>query len=82
MAQVSMNIEDYRRSPPQAVITAVRREADRLGVELGDSELVGLIPSEAFGGVSPASLGLRSFHPGQLLDAQAPELVRHRNREE
>jgi glutamate formiminotransferase len=82
MAQVSMNIEDYRRSPPQAVVAAVRREADRLGVELGDSELVGLISAEAFGGVRPSTLGLPGFRPGQLLDAQAPELVRHRNREE
>lgn len=77
MAQVSMNLEDYRRTPPQAVVAAVRREAERIGVEVGSSELVGLIPSQAFGNVSPGSLGLTQFRPGQLLDAQAPELVRH-----
>jgi glutamate formiminotransferase len=80
MAQVSMNLEDYRRTPPQAIVAAVRREADRLGVEVGDSELVGLIPAQAFGGATPGSLGLPRFRPGQLLDAQAPELVRHHTR--
>ena len=57
MAQVSMNIEDRRAAPPAAVIRAVRAEAERLGIEAGDAELVGLIPADALrGGPSPAAL--------------------------
>jgi glutamate formiminotransferase len=76
IAQVSMNLEDSRGTPPWAVMQAVRREADRLGVELGESELVGLIPRHAIGEVSPAALGLRSFSPSQVLEECCPALAR------
>lgn len=69
MAQVSMNIEDHRAAPPAAVIASVRREAERLGVETGDAELVGLVPRDALrGGPSPAALRLAGFRPGQVID--------------
>jgi glutamate formiminotransferase len=69
MAQVSMNIEDHRAAPPAVVIAAVRAEAERLGIEAGDAELVGLIPAAALrGGPSPAALGIAGFRPGQILD--------------
>jgi glutamate formiminotransferase len=76
IAQVSMNLEDSRSTPPWVVMQAVRREADRLGVELGASELVGLMPRHALGGVSPEELGLRRFAPSQLLEARCPALAR------
>ena len=69
MAQVSMNIEDRKAAPPAVVIAAVRAEAERLGIEAGDVELVGLIPGDAVrGGPSPAALGIAGFRPGQLLE--------------
>lgn len=69
MAQVSMNIEDHRAAPPAAVIAAVRSEAERLGVEAGEAELVGLVPRDALrGGPSPAALRLAGFRPGQVID--------------
>lgn len=71
-AQVSMNLEDFRRTPPSVVVAAVRREAERVGAVAGDSELVGLIPREAIVGVSPTALGLRGFRPGQVLESQLP----------
>ncbi len=79
VAQVSMNLEDYRRTPPALAVGAVRREAERLGIEAGDSELVGLIPAIALrGGPSPSALRLMRFRPGQVLDVQlAPLLRRH-----
>ncbi len=76
IAQVSMNLEDSRSTPPWLVMQAVRREADRLGVELGASELVGLMPRHALGGVSPEELGLRRFTPAQLLEERCPALAR------
>lgn len=76
MPQVSMNIEDYRVSPPSAVMAVLRRHADRLGCRLGDSELVGLIPRAALADVAPESLGLPGFRPGQILEVQYPALER------
>lgn len=70
MVQVSMNIEDYIRSPVPAVIAAVRREAGRLGVLVGDAELVGLIPRAALGGMSPSALGIAGFRPGMVVESQ------------
>ena len=68
-AQVSMNIEDHRAAPPALVIAAVRAEAERLGIEAGEAELVGLIPREALlGGPSPSALGIRGFRPGMVVD--------------
>jgi len=80
VAQVSMNLEDFRRTPPAVAVAAVRREAERLGVEAGDSELVGLIPAAALRGPSPSSLRLAGFRPGQVLEAQLPSLRRHTTR--
>ena len=72
MAQVSMNIEDRVAAPPAAVIAAVRTEAERLGVEAGDAELVGLVPADALrGGPSPAAMRIGGFRPGQVLDFRA-----------
>jgi glutamate formiminotransferase len=76
IAQVSMNLEDLRSTPPLVVMQAVRREADRLGVELGESELVGLIPRHALGGTSPSELGLRRLSPSQVLEVSCPALAR------
>jgi glutamate formiminotransferase / 5-formyltetrahydrofolate cyclo-ligase len=69
MAQVSMNIEDHRAAPPALVIAAVRAEAERLGVEAGDAELVGLIPRDAvLGGPTPSAMRISGFRPGQVID--------------
>jgi glutamate formiminotransferase len=79
IAQISMNLEDSRGAPPWVVMAAVRREAERLGVELGDSELVGLMPRHALGDVDPRELGLVGFRPAQLLETRCPGLDRDEN---
>jgi glutamate formiminotransferase len=69
MAQVSMNIEDRRAASPAMVVQAVRTEAERLGVEAGEAELVGLIPRDALlGGPTPAALNIHGFRPGMVID--------------
>jgi glutamate formiminotransferase len=42
-----MNIEDWQSSPPHAVVSRIREEAGRRGVEVDGIELVGLIPAGA-----------------------------------
>jgi len=46
-AQVSINLTDYRVSPPHEVFDACRRLAGEVGARVTGSELVGLIPKEA-----------------------------------
>jgi glutamate formiminotransferase len=76
MAQVSMNIENYPRASPARVIDAVRGEAARLGVTVGATELVGLVPTAALRGASPAALDMPGFTPASVLDALMPALRR------
>lgn len=45
--QVSMNLTNYKVTPPHVALEAVREEAASLGAYVTGSELVGLIPKEA-----------------------------------
>jgi glutamate formiminotransferase len=47
VAQVSMNLTDYHRTSMAAVFDAVEREALNDGVEVLESEIVGLVPRDA-----------------------------------
>jgi glutamate formiminotransferase len=47
VAQVSMNLTDYHCTPMTTVFDAVVREAADEGVEVLDSEIVGLVPADA-----------------------------------
>jgi glutamate formiminotransferase/formiminotetrahydrofolate cyclodeaminase len=46
-AQISMNLTNYKVSPPHEVLEAAREEAGKRGIGITGSELVGLIPFEA-----------------------------------
>lgn len=60
-AQVSMNVLDVERTPLWAAWEAVRAEAAEDGVELAESELIGLAPLVAFQAVAD-----RAGAPGEL----------------
>lgn len=45
--QVSMNLTDFRRTPMPLALEMVRREADRFGVRVTGTEVVGFVPLEA-----------------------------------
>jgi glutamate formiminotransferase/formiminotetrahydrofolate cyclodeaminase len=47
MAQVSMNLDDYRISPPHVAFEACVERAKAIDVAIAGSELVGLIPRDA-----------------------------------
>ena len=46
-AQISINLTNYKVTPPQAVLDKVRELALQMGVQVTGSELVGLIPKAA-----------------------------------
>lgn len=52
LVQVSMNLVNYEVTGMTAASEAVHREADRLGVEIEGTEIVGLVPKDA---VAPSS---------------------------
>jgi glutamate formiminotransferase / formiminotetrahydrofolate cyclodeaminase len=76
LAQVSMNLTDYRTTPIPRVVEAVRAEAARLGVATVESEVVGLIPEDALLDAAESYLQLTSFDRRQILERRiAPTAV-------
>jgi glutamate formiminotransferase/formiminotetrahydrofolate cyclodeaminase len=67
-AQVSMNLTNFRGTPVARVTELIRREADRYGVKIHHSELVGLIPQEALVDAARWHLQLDQFKPDQILE--------------
>jgi glutamate formiminotransferase len=67
-AQVSMNLTDYEVTPPHHAFEAVRHEAERLGVEVASSEIVGLIPQKAHDMAAGYDLKLEAFDEGLILE--------------
>jgi glutamate formiminotransferase/formiminotetrahydrofolate cyclodeaminase len=47
-AQVTMNLTNYKITPPHIVLEAAREEARKRGIVITGSEIVGVIPYEAF----------------------------------
>ena len=66
--QVSMNLLDYKVTPPAAAFAAVAELAERAGARVEASEIVGLVPAAALAGTDPATLRLRGFTPKLLLE--------------
>ncbi len=75
-AQVSMNLTNYRGTPIARVMEMIRREAERYGVAVHHSELVGLIPQEALNDAAVWYLQLDQFSPEQILEQRLMELMR------
>lgn len=72
-AQVSMNLTNFRQTPLARVEELVRREAERYGVGIRSSELVGLIPQEALVDAAVWYLQLDQFEPSQVLELRMEE---------
>jgi len=70
MAQVSMNLTNYRKTPIARVVEMIRREAQRYGVGIRHSELVGLIPQEALVDAAVWYMQLDQFEKDQILETR------------
>ena len=70
IAQVSTNVVDYRRTSLEAVLDAVTREAGPLGVEVGGTEVVGLLPADALPSAGAERLRIDDFTPDRVLEVR------------
>jgi glutamate formiminotransferase len=68
IAQVSMNLTNYQKTPVFRVFELVKREAARYGVSILESEIVGLVPSAALLATAEYYLQVEGFHAGQVLE--------------
>jgi glutamate formiminotransferase len=67
-AQVSMNLTDFRVTPPLAALEAVRASAATFGAQITHAELVGMIPQAALPAGGLAALLLPPSEDHKILD--------------
>ena len=72
IAQVSMNLSDYEVTSIHTVFEAVREKAAREGVNILESELIGLIPRAALKGITPGELKLIDFCDDRIIENRCP----------
>ena len=70
IVQVSMNLTNYEQTPICRVFDAVVREAERHGVAVLESEIVGLVPAAALVGASESFLRFGSVTQDQILETR------------
>ncbi len=68
MAQVSMNLTDLSRTSAADAFDAVSREAEREGVEVHGSEIVGLLPVTEVARAAVQRLKLMEFNESQIIE--------------
>ncbi|HTM03208.1 MAG TPA: glutamate formimidoyltransferase [Vicinamibacterales bacterium] len=68
LAQVSMNLTDYRRTGMAEAFAAVARAARQFGTDVVESEIVGLLPRAALPPDATESLRLARFDTRQILE--------------
>ncbi len=66
--QVSMNLTNFEGTPVFRVFEMVAREAQRYGIGVVSSEIVGLVPQQALNGCADFYLRLENFSPKQVLE--------------
>jgi glutamate formiminotransferase len=68
IVQVSMNLTNYEKTPIFRVFDMIKGEAERFGVEILGSEVVGLIPMNALLDTAEHYLRIEDFKKSQVLE--------------
>lgn len=68
LAQVSMNLLNYRQTSMKTVFDAINEKAAQLGTRPHCSELIGMIPRSALAGTSAEELLLYNFSIEQIIE--------------
>ncbi|MGE5584861.1 MAG: glutamate formimidoyltransferase [Bacillota bacterium] len=73
LAQVSMNLTNFRKTPMHVVFNLVKSEAERYGVPIVGSEIVGLVPLDALLAAAEHYLRIENFSHKQVLETRVME---------
>jgi glutamate formiminotransferase len=74
LAQVSMNLTNCKETPLKTVFDEVKTMAAEGGVEILESELIGLMPKCALAGTTPQYLKLKNYDKHRLLETHIKAL--------
>ena len=73
MVQVSMNMTDFTQTPLYRAVELIRSEAQRYGVTIAGSEIVGMVPMAALVDSAAYYMGLEQFSMNQVLEQKLME---------
>jgi glutamate formiminotransferase len=79
LAQVSINLTDFEQTPVHLVFETVKREAERYGVPVVGSEIVGLIPGKALEMAAGYFLRCENLRPELVLENRIAAVLSRRN---
>ncbi len=73
IVQISMNMTDYTKTPLYRAFELIRIEAQRYGVPIVGSEVIGLLPMDAMLATAEYYLGIEGFSYDQVLEKRIME---------
>jgi glutamate formiminotransferase len=81
MVQVSMNMTNYKKSPLFRVFETIKREAERYGVPVVGTEIVGMVPMQAMLEVAQFYLQLDDFDMNRIIESKILEILANKLKE-
>ena len=75
IVQVSMNLTNFKKTPILRVFELVKREAERRGVMVIGSEIVGTVPRQALYDVAQMALQVRGFSDDLVLEERIEDAL-------
>ncbi|KAF2958291.1 glutamate formiminotransferase [Thermotoga sp. Ku-13t] len=81
MVQVSMNMTNYKKSPLFRVFETIKREAERYGVPVVGTEIIGMVPLQAMLEVAQFYLQLDDFNVNRIIETKIIEILANRLKE-
>ncbi|MEA1871712.1 MAG: glutamate formimidoyltransferase, partial [Candidatus Bipolaricaulota bacterium] len=76
IVQVSMNLTNFKKTPILRVFDLVKREAERRGVLVAGSEIVGTLPRQALYDVASTALQIEGFSSQLVLEERIENALR------
>lgn len=81
MVQVSMNMTNYKNSPLFRVFETIKREAERYGVPVVGTEIIGMVPMQAMLEVAQFYLQLDDFDMNRIIESKILEILANKLKE-
>jgi len=75
IVQVSMNMTNYKKSPLFRVFETIKREAERYGVPVVGTEIIGMVPMQAMLEVAQFYLQLDDFNVNRIIETKILEIL-------
>ncbi|AKI97215.1 glutamate formimidoyltransferase [Kosmotoga pacifica] len=75
IVQVSMNLTNYKKTPIYRVFEVIKLEAERYGVPIVGSEIVGMVPLNALLNVADFYLRLEDHNPNLIIEKKLLDTI-------